>query len=290
MPARAAPRRLPDFPTPAQESCLGRLRAMARLRRSKLAAGFLLLFQCLSERCQLAAEETPSQSNGKPDRDRDRDGDTGLGSGSGLGVAPPPPAASPQRANGVWGPAPPAPEGGPGCWFCTPRSSPASLGRASPSLALFIYFNDKSGLFLPSSICSAVTGAVPFPELFVGSPWVPSRPQRHSPPRGEGLGRERGETPGSPGQWAETPGDPPASPPAATRGSIGKVSLQLLPGHSAPLAQAGSLQPSLNKQALRKGAREWKDTLGAVGPVSQGLLCRLSSLGVLSLVLLRDTC
>uniref|UniRef100_A0A8C3C356 Plexin domain containing 2 n=1 Tax=Cairina moschata TaxID=8855 RepID=A0A8C3C356_CAIMO len=37
---------------------------MARLRRSKLAAGFLLLFQCLSERCQLVAEETPSQSNG----------------------------------------------------------------------------------------------------------------------------------------------------------------------------------------------------------------------------------
>ncbi|XP_074430604.1 plexin domain-containing protein 2 isoform X1 [Larus michahellis] len=37
---------------------------MARLRRSKLAAGFLLLFQCLSERCQLAGGETPRQSRG----------------------------------------------------------------------------------------------------------------------------------------------------------------------------------------------------------------------------------
>uniref|UniRef100_A0A669QU36 Plexin domain containing 2 n=1 Tax=Phasianus colchicus TaxID=9054 RepID=A0A669QU36_PHACC len=37
---------------------------MARLRRSKLAAGFLLLFQFLSERCQLAGGETPSQSRG----------------------------------------------------------------------------------------------------------------------------------------------------------------------------------------------------------------------------------
>ncbi|XP_068002520.1 plexin domain-containing protein 2 [Melanerpes formicivorus] len=38
---------------------------MARLRRSKLAAGFLLLFQCLSERCQLAGGETaPRQSHG----------------------------------------------------------------------------------------------------------------------------------------------------------------------------------------------------------------------------------
>ncbi|XP_014745058.1 PREDICTED: plexin domain-containing protein 2 [Sturnus vulgaris] len=50
--------------TPHPESCLGRLRAMARLRRSKLAAGFLLLFQCLSERCQLAGGETPRQSRG----------------------------------------------------------------------------------------------------------------------------------------------------------------------------------------------------------------------------------
>lgn len=162
---------------------------MARLRRSKLAAGFLLLFQCLSERCQLAAEETPSQSHGKPHRDRGRDGDTGLGSGSGLGVAPPPPAASQRRANGVWGPPPPAPEGGPGwprCRYCTPPPSPASPGRASPSLALFIYFNDKSGLFLPSSICSAVTGAVPLPGLFVGSPWLPSLPQRPPPPEAKG--------------------------------------------------------------------------------------------------------
>lgn len=41
---------------------------MARLRRSKLAAGFLLLFQCLSERCQLAGGETPRQSRGKRGR------------------------------------------------------------------------------------------------------------------------------------------------------------------------------------------------------------------------------
>lgn len=235
MPARAAPRRLPDFPTPAQESCLGRLRAMARLRRSKLAAGFLLLFQCLSERCQLAAEETPSQSNGKPDRDRDRDGDTGLGSGSGLGVAPPPPAASPQRANGVWGPAPPAPEGGPGCWFCTPRSSPASLGRASPSLALFIYFNDKSGLFLPSSICSAVTGAVPFPELFVGSPWVPSRPQRHSPPEAKGsVGK--GERPqGALGSGLRPPVTPQLLPRQRPVEAQAKFPCSSCPGTQLPL-------------------------------------------------------
>lgn len=36
---------------------------MARLRRSKLAAGFLLLFQCLSERCHLAGGEAATRQN-----------------------------------------------------------------------------------------------------------------------------------------------------------------------------------------------------------------------------------
>lgn len=67
------------------ESCLDRLRAMARLRRSKLAAGFLLLFQCLSERCQLAGGETPRQSRGK--RGRYLPGGAGPGSAAEPGAA-----------------------------------------------------------------------------------------------------------------------------------------------------------------------------------------------------------
>lgn len=223
---------------------------MARLRRSKLAAGFLLLFQCLSERCQLAAEETPSQSHGKPHRDRGRDGDTGLGSGSGLGVAPPPPAASPRRANGVWGPPPPLPRearGGRGPGIA-PLLHRRLLREELPPLSLYLFILTTSRDF-SSRHQSAPPSPVPFP--CPGSSWGPHGflpCLRDPPPRGEGLGREGKEASGSPEHRAGTPGDPPAALLAATCGSRGKVSLQLLPGHSAPLAQAGSLQPSLNSR------------------------------------------
>lgn len=99
---------------------------MARLRRSKLAAGFLLLFQCLSERCQLAGGETPRQSRGK----RGRYLPGGAGPVPPRGSAAGPGSGSGARA-GVWGRAASA---APALWAlpAAPRAA-YPFGAGSPS-------------------------------------------------------------------------------------------------------------------------------------------------------------
>lgn len=101
---------------------------MARLRRSKLAAGFLLLFQCLSERCQLAGGETPRQSRGKRGRYLPGGAPPVLRGARGS-------AAGRGRAGAGAGPAPQPPRGG----LCRPLRGPRTrrgqtpFGAGSPS-------------------------------------------------------------------------------------------------------------------------------------------------------------
>lgn len=120
---------------------------MARLRRSKLAAGFLLLFQCLSERCQLAGGETPRQSRGK--RGRYLPG--------GAGPAPPRGAGAGVWVWGrVWGWGRAAPQP-PRCGLCRPLRGPRTRSGLAPPpperglgsrLLIFPYhgFSGKSSL------------------------------------------------------------------------------------------------------------------------------------------------
>lgn len=143
---------------------------MARLRRSKLAAGFLLLFQCLSERCQLAGGETPRQSRGK--RGRYLPGPGRGRAGSGRGRAPPQPrgAGSAGREPGEGerrpGLAPPPPERGPGSRL------PILPYHERPLYDFISYFNENSGLssFNQSAPRSLGAGTVPFPRPLRGVP------------------------------------------------------------------------------------------------------------------------
>lgn len=186
---------------------------MARLRRSKLAAGFLLLFQCLSERCQLAGGETPRQSRGK--RGRYLPGPGRGRAGSGRGRAPPQPrgAGSAGREPGEGerrsGLAPPPPERGPGSRL------PILPYHERPLYDFISYFNENSGLssFNQSAPRSLGAGAVPFPRPLRGVPGAsfPATGRR----RRAGLlwraGRE-GRAPGAPGRGAPTAPRPPSLP------------------------------------------------------------------------------
>lgn len=221
---------------------------MARLRRSKLAAGFLLLFQCLSERCQLAGGETPRQTRGKRGRylpggagPGQRRGARGRAAGPGRGGGRPGsgepgrlPAAparrglrrllrgprTRRRVNTVWGLGPPAPEGGPGWPRCRllPLRSPGVSGKSSPLLHFLFQCEFGTFLFNKPAPRSRAAGAVFLASPFPGSPEPPSPPRtrrscRRRAPLQRREGREGGrETPAPPG--ARGGGQRRAAPPS----------------------------------------------------------------------------
>lgn len=236
---------------------------MARLRRSKLAAGFLLLFQCLSERCQLGGGETPRQNRGK--RGRYLPGGAGPGSAAERGAARPggggsgsgSRAAFPQHRHGVGSAGSSAgrasgegkrrlgvvsrcSRGRPGV-AAVPAFHTSLPRRLQKELSItsFIYFDENSGLssFNRPAPRSPGAGTVPLPSAFAGSPEPLSQPcTRRSR-------RRRGPTqaPGREGRRHQLPREPQA----AGSGGPGR------PGDLPPPARGGA--PLLSRQRAVEG-------------------------------------